>query len=387
MTEEQTLLYDTVLRLVSSAGRPDQSAWHTRGKILWPELSALGLAGLQIAEAHGGSAGSARDVAVVMEAWGRGLLRAPLVSTAVVGASLISAAGTVGHQERWLPAIARGECCLALADLEPGARYTRESVTTHAVAQGEGYVISGSKANVIDGDLADLLIVTARVDGNDGLTLFLVDARAAGVERTTLPTLDGGGCAQISLHGVAVKQSDVLGAVGGAASVLDVALDRGLTALCSEAVGAMQALLGQTAEYLKQRHQFGQPLAHFQALQHHLADMALDTGAARSAALMAAAAIDRGVDVASRRRSVAAAKAFVGEAGRRVAEMAVQLHGGMGMTDELAIGHFFKRLHAIDLTWGDATHHLDVYSGLMTAPQLVNVLANAQQPLESVAAA
>lgn len=387
MTEEQTLLYDTVLRLVTSAGRPDQSAWHTRGKALWPELSALGLAGLQIAEAHGGSAGSARDVAVVMEAWGRGLLRAPLVSTAVVGASLISAAGTAGHQERWLPAIARGECCLALADLEPGARYTRESVTTHAVARGEGYVISGRKANVIDGDLADLLLVTARVDGDDGLTLFLVDARATGVERTSFPTLDGGGCAQISFDGVFVKQSDILGTVGGAASVLDAALDRGLTALCSEAVGAMQALLGQTAEYLKQRHQFGQPLAHFQALQHHIADMALDTGAARSAALMAAAAIDGGVDVASRRRCVAAAKAFVGEAGRRVAEMAVQLHGGMGMTDELAIGHYFKRLHVIDLTWGDATHHLDVYSELMKVPQLVDVLANAQNPLESVVAA
>lgn len=366
MNEEQTQLYDAVRRFVGDAGRPAATDWARRTQAVWPGVAQMGLLGMAIGDTFGGSGGSARDVATVMEAWGHGLLRAPLVGSAVVGAALLSRAGSAAQQQRWLPAIARGECRVALADLEPGARYDRGTVHTRATPQASGYRLDGRKANVVDGDVADLLLVTARVADAAGPSLFLVEARQPGVQCRPFAAIDGGGCAHIVFEGVALTVESLLGAEGQAELLLDQALDRGLAALCSEAVGNMQALLGQTASYLKQRQQFGQPLAQFQALQHHVADMALDTGAARSAALMAAAAVDADADgpaaALARRRTVAAAKSFVGEAGRRVGETAVQLHGGMGVTDELAIGHHFKRLHAIDLTWGDAAHHLDVYA-------------------------
>ena len=366
MNEEQTQLYDAVRRFVGDAGRPSAKDWARRTQAVWPGVAQMGLLGMAVGDTFGGSGGSARDVATVMEAWGHGLLRAPLVGTAVVGAALLSRAGSEAQQKRWLPAIVRGECRVALADLEPGARYDRRTLLTRAIAQGGRYRLDGRKANVVDGDVADLLLVTARMAQGDGMSLFLVEAARSGVQREAFASLDGGGCAHIGFEGLTLGAGSLLGPEGQAEPLLDEALDRGLAALCSEAVGSMQALLGQTASYLKQRHQFGQPLAQFQALQHHIADMALDTGAARSAALMAAAAVDAEADgpaaALERHRTVAAAKSFVGEAGRRVGEVAVQLHGGMGMTDELAIGHHFKRLHAIDLTWGDAAHHLDVYA-------------------------
>jgi alkylation response protein AidB-like acyl-CoA dehydrogenase len=368
MNTEQKLLFETIRRFVTDAGRPDAGAWAARTEGTWPALAGIGLLGIAIDEGHGGTGGSARDVAAAMEAWGHGLLRAPIVGSAVVGATLIARAGSPAQRQRWLPEIARGACRVALADLEAGARYDRTAVDSRAQPHGTGFQLKGAKANIVDGDVADLLLVTATITGDGGPTLFLVPSHMPGVERRPFASIDGGGCAHVEFHGVALSAEHCLGRAGSTETALDEAVDRGLAALCSEAVGAMQALLAQTVAYLQQRQQFGQPLARFQALQHQVADMALDTGAARSAALMAAAAVDAAeVDTRVRRRAVAAAKCFVGEAGRRVGETAVQLHGGMGMTDELAIGHHFKRLHAIDLTWGDAAHHLDVYSGLMDA--------------------
>jgi alkylation response protein AidB-like acyl-CoA dehydrogenase len=368
MNTEQKLLFETIRRFVTDAGRPGVAAWAARTEGTWSALAGLGLLGIAIDESHGGTGGSARDVAVAMEAWGHGLLRSPIVGSAVVGATLIARAGNRQQRQRWLPEIARGACRVALADLETGARYARTAVESRALPQGSGFQLEGAKANVVDGDVADLLLVTATIAGDSEPTLFLVPSQTPGVERRPFASIDGGGCADVEFRGVALSAEYRLGSAGSAESALDEAVDRGLAALCSEAVGVMQAVLAQTVAYLSQRQQFGQPLARFQALQHHVADMALDTSAARSAALMAVTALDtREVDTRARRRAVAAAKSFVGEAGRRVGETAVQLHGGMGMTDELAIGHHFKRLHAIDLTWGDAAHHLDVYSALMEA--------------------
>jgi alkylation response protein AidB-like acyl-CoA dehydrogenase len=368
MNTEQNLLYETIRRFVIDAGRPDAAAWSARTEGTWSALAELGLLGIAIHEDHGGTGGSARDVAVGMEAWGHGLLRSPIIGSAVVGATLIERAGSAAQRQRWLPEIARGACRVALADLEPGARYARAAVETRAMPHGAGFELAGRKANIVDGDVADLLLVTAAITDDCAPTLFLVPSHLPGVERLPFASIDGGGCAHVEFRGVALSAEHRLGAAGGTDGPLDEAIDRGLAALCSEAVGTMQAVLAQTVAYLLQRQQFGQPLARFQALQHQVADMALDTGAARSAALMAAAAVDAAeADPRARRRAVAAAKSFVGEAGRRVGETAVQLHGGMGMTDELAIGHHFKRLHAIDLTWGDAAHHLDVYSGMMEA--------------------
>jgi alkylation response protein AidB-like acyl-CoA dehydrogenase len=305
---------------------------------------------------------------IVMQAFGRSLVVEPYLSTAVVGSNILKCAGSEELQQAWLPGIVEGSRKIALAGLEPSARFDWNEVHTWARREGAGFVLDGHKAVVLHGDSADGLIVSARTSGNStdvgGITLFLVDAASPGVTIRGFPTIEGQRAAEVNLQSVRVGEERVLGQLGAGLEVLERGVDYGLAALCAEAVGAMERLIEITAAYLRTRKQFGSPIGSFQALQHRVADMLIASEQARSMAFCAAAKVDS-PDRSERRRAVSAAKALIGRSGRFVGQQAVQLHGGMGMTDELAVGYYFKRLTCIDMTWGDTEHHVELYGQLM----------------------
>jgi len=368
LTEDERMLADLAARFVEReyAGTARQALLQAPGgfsRAHWRILAETGLLGLNVPEAQGGLGGTALDTAIVMEAFGRGLVQEPYLATAVIAARLLAAAASAEQQARHLPAIVDGSRLFALATLEPGARYDLWQVATGAHPSGDGWRLDGAKAVVLQGDAADCFIISARIDGTDAIGLFLVDADAPGLYRESAPTFDGRYAAALRLDGVRVGPEALLPAVDGYAA-LEQAVDYGLAGLCAEAVGAMQQLLDLTAEYLRTREQFGRPIGSFQALQHRAAEMVASVEQARSMALMAAARVED-PDPKVRRRALSAAKALIGRCGRHVGQTAVQLHGGMGMTEELACGHYFKRLTAIDKSWGDAEHHEDLFAELL----------------------
>lgn len=373
LSHEQQMLADTVRRFVER-----NYALETRRRLAgsafgfspenWKTLSGLGLTGLVVAEEFGGAGGGVVETLIVMEEFGRGLVLEPYLSTAVVGAALISKGGSTAQKNAILRAIAAGRTRLALAALEPGARFDLWEVRTRATRLGDGYVIDGRKAVVLHGDSSDKLIVSARTAQNavdhDGITLFLIDAKAPGVAVKGFPNIDGQRSAEIALKDVHVGVEAVIGEADAGYPLLEWAVDRGIVALCAEAVGAMAKLVDITTEYLRTRQQFGQPISRFQALRHRAADMLIALEQARSITLFAAAGLEQ-PDPRDRRRAVSAAKAVVGRSGRYIGQQAVQLHGAMGMTDELAVGHYFKRLTCIDMTWGNAEHHTELYGNAL----------------------
>jgi len=326
--------------------------------------------GIGIREDDGGLGGDAFDTMVVMEALGRALVVEPYLSTVVLGAGIVSDAGDDAQRAAWLPAIAAGEKLLAFAHVEAAARYEASYVETRAARAVKGWKLDGAKAVVLNGDSADALIVSARTRGNasdrDGISLFLVDPKARGVSLRAYPTQDAGRAAEVRLEGVEIGDDMRLGAEGAALAVIERALDRANAALCAEAIGIVEALNEATLEYLKTRKQFGQPIGRFQALQHRMAEMTIKAVEARSMAILAASAMS-GTDANERARRVASAKAFVGQAARFVGQQAIQLHGAIGMTDELVVSHWFKRLAMIDMTFGDADHHLGRVSDMILA--------------------
>jgi alkylation response protein AidB-like acyl-CoA dehydrogenase len=261
-----------------------------------------------------------------------------------------------------LPRLAAGELIVVPAHGEAGARYDLERVATQATAAGDGFVLEGKKAVVLHASAADLLIVSARtsgkVDDERGISLFVVPRDAPGVSLRAFPTMDGQRAADLTLHETRVPRSSLLGAEGKAFATLSAVFDLGLAALCAEAVGALQASLDATVEYTKTRKQFGQPIGKFQALQHRMAEMFIHVEQARSMSYLAAMRCTD-PDAAVRRGAVSAAKVLVGQACRYVGQQSIQLHGGMGMTDELLISHHFRRLAAIELSLGDTEHHLE----------------------------
>jgi alkylation response protein AidB-like acyl-CoA dehydrogenase len=285
-----------------------------------------------------------------------------------VAAPLLARLGTDAQRETLLPAIVAGERRVVLATYEPNAHFELAHVTTTATPHVHGWVLSGHKSVVVGGESADVLVVSARTSGaasdERGISLFLVPVEGEGISRRIVPTIDGLRAAEIALENVHVGADAVLGPADAAYGELERAVDRGIAGLCAEAVGAMEQLLDMTAEHLRTRRQFGQPIGHFQALQHRVADMAIAIEQARSTALLAAAKVES-EDRNERRRAISAAKVMAGRSGRYVGEQAVQLHGGMGMTDDLAVGWYFKRLVAIDLTYGDTDHHLERYGALL----------------------
>ncbi|WP_341917835.1 acyl-CoA dehydrogenase family protein [Hydrocarboniphaga effusa] len=373
-TDEQRALQDTLERFRAR----DYGFEHRRELIrsalgysldAWNQYAELGLLALPIAEAHGGLGGNAIDVAIVMEQIGRGLLLEPYLSTVVLGAGLIAALGS-SEQQSSLEAVAAGNSQLALAHGEPGARFDPFHVETRATALNDGWVISGHKCVVLDAPSADRFIVSARTSGStgeeSGISLFLIDPDTAGLSMRAYATQDGRRAADLRLHSARVGSDALLGRVGDAGPALLQALDKAAAALCSEAVGIMSALNQATVDYLDTRKQFGTPIGSFQALRHRIADMLISTEQARSMAILAAYhADDR--DAAERGRMISAAKAYIDQAARFVGQQAVQLHGGMGVVDELVVSHYFKRLTVIAHCFGDQDHHLDRYSRSLSA--------------------
>lgn len=323
----------------------------------WATLTELGMTALPIPEEQGGFNGSAVDMLVVMQELGRGLVVEPYFAT-VLGAQFLKLAG---GQEALLEQVAAGELKLAAALGEKQSRHDLFDITTTAKPAGNGYLVSGTKTVVVHGAQADRIIVSARTGGGqrdaDGISLFVVAADTPGVTLRDYRTIDGQRAADISFKDVQVPASALLGNEGAGWDILDAAADYGAALLCAEAVGAMDALNGATLEYLKTRQQFGVPIGKFQALQHRMADMFMQAEQARSMATLAAVKATSN-DANERRRTVSAAKARIGQALKFVGQQAVQLHGGMGVTDELPAAHHFKRLTMIELTLGDTDHHL-----------------------------
>jgi alkylation response protein AidB-like acyl-CoA dehydrogenase len=292
----------------------------------------------------------------------------PFLSSAVLGATLIARAAHASRKAEMLAGIADGSLKTALATLEPGARFDLWNIATTAEPTRGGFLLTGRKGVVLHGDSADMLLVSARTSGEQadrhGITLFAVDARAAGVEVKGFPALDGQRFAEVFLERVHVDAQAVIGAVDQGYPLLEWTVDQGIFAICAEAVGAMSHLIDLTFDYLRTRKQFGSPIGKFQALQHRAADMLTALEQAKSIVYFAAAKLGDGDDEAGH-RAVTAAKALIGKSARFVAQQAVQLHGGMGMTDELAVGWYVKRLTCIDMTWGNTEHHIELYGAFL----------------------
>ncbi|MCC2972609.1 acyl-CoA dehydrogenase family protein [Massilia sp. IC2-476] len=323
----------------------------------WSTLAELGMTALPVPEAQGGFDGTAVDLFVVMQELGRGLVVEPYFAT-VLGAQFLKLGGA---HAALLERVATGELKLACALGERQSRHELRDIATRAEQSGSGWRLSGAKSAVVHGAEAGVLVVSARSGGGQrdeaGITLFAVPLDAPGVQVTGYRTLDGQRAAEVRFDGVELPPDAVIGQPGAGWDILDACADYGAGLLCAEALGAMEALFEATLEYLKTRQQFGVPIGKFQALQHRMADMYIHLEQARSMALLAAVQLDGG-DIGERRRVVSAAKYRVGQAARFIGQQAVQLHGGMGVTDELAAAHYFKRLSMIELTLGDRDHHL-----------------------------
>jgi alkylation response protein AidB-like acyl-CoA dehydrogenase len=331
----------------------------------WKQMAELGWLALPFSEEQGGIGGSAVDTMVLMEAFGAGLVLEPYLTTVVMGGSALRAAGTETQIEELVPQIVEGELMLTVAYAEPQARFDLFDVATKARKDGNGWVIDGHKAVVLHGDSADKIIVSARTSGDrrdpSGISLFIVDRNAPGIECRPYPTVDGSRAAELMFNSVQVDSDALLGKENEGLPVLERVADEAITALCAEAVGAMKVLLDLTVEYTKTREQFGQPISKFQVLRHRMADMMMEYEQAKSMALVAALKLDS-EDAAEARKAVSGAKVQIGKSGRFVGQQAVQLHGGMGMTDELSVGHYFKRLTMIDILFGNADHHLKQFA-------------------------
>ncbi|MBI4987657.1 MAG: acyl-CoA dehydrogenase family protein [Rhodocyclales bacterium] len=368
-TDEQNALQDTLRRFISKDYGFEQRRALAKSdagfsREHWAQFAELGLLALPYPEEFGGMNGNAVDTLLVMEAFGRGLVLEPYLATVIVAGGLIRDAGSDAQKEALLPAIAGGELMMALAHYEPGARYEVSRVDTAAKADGSGWKLSGAKGVVLGGGAADKLLVSARTEKD--ISLFLVDRKADGVTVRSYMTQDGGRAAEIHFDNVAVGADALVGTKDAALPAIERALDYGIAALCAEAVGIMAALDEATLEYLKTRKQFGQPIGRFQALQHRMVDMVIATEQSRSMATLAAVKADS-PDAAERRRALSAAKAYIGQQARFVGQQAVQLHGGMGVVDELNVSHYFKRLTMIDLTFGNTDHHLGLFSDMLLA--------------------
>jgi pimeloyl-CoA dehydrogenase small subunit len=328
---------------------------------LWSRYAEQGLLGLPFAEEHGGFGGGAIETMLVMEAFGRVLALEPYLATVVLGGAALRLAGTEAQKSVILPQVADGRMTLAFAHGERQARYDLTDVLTTAKPSARGWVLDGAKSVVAHGAGADRLIVSARTagerDDSDGIGLFLVDAKANGVARRSYPMRDGTRAAEISLSEVEVAREDVLGEPGNALPVIERVVEAGIAATSAEAVGAMETMHAMTLDYLKTRQQFGRPIGQNQVLQHRSAEMLIALEQGRSMAMLAAMMVDE-PDPAERAHNIAMAKVGVGQASRFVAQNAVQLHGGIGMTEEYAVGHYFRRVMVIEHSFGDCAHHL-----------------------------
>jgi len=366
LSEEQRLLKESVDGLLNDAYDFEQRKTYMTekggwSKAVWGRLAEQGLLGLPFAEADGGFGAGAVETMIVMEAMGRALVLEPFLATVVIGGGFLRHGGSAAQKAAYIPGIVDGSRTFAFAQLEKNSRYDLSDVAASAKKKGEGWVIDGEKFVVLNGENADTLVVTARTRGGQrdkgGVGVFLVPANGRGIAKKTYPTQDGLHAADITFTGVEVGGDAALGDPDNALPLIERVVDEARAAMCAEAVGAMDESLKTTVEYLKTRKQFGVPIGSFQSLQHRAADMFVAVEQARSMSLFATMASDFD-DAKERAKAVAAAKVQVGKSAKFVGQQSVQLHGGIGMTMEAKIGHYFKRLTMIENTFGDTEYHL-----------------------------
>lgn len=368
-TEDQELLRSSIQRFLN-----DQYDFDARRKIVatdegwsrkhWNAFAELGLLAAPFSEESGGLGGGPISTMIIMREFGRHLVVEPFFETVVLAGGLIEAAGTAAQRGRFLSPIMAGQSVWALAWTEVKSRYDLAAVATTAMRQGDHYILTGAKTAVIAAPWADQLIVSARTSADtrsrDGVSLFVVDRHSPNLDLRSFRTIDGRQAAEIVLNGVKVPTDHLLGGEGDGVALLEACRDRAIAALCAEALGAMGELNSATLEYAKTRKQFGTALGTFQVLQHRMVDMFIALEEATSLTQYLNLSITNGEPQASNVAS--GAKTKVGYAAKFVAEQAVQLHGGMGMTDELNIGHYFKRITSINVQFGDPSYHLTRYA-------------------------
>ncbi|WP_431275136.1 acyl-CoA dehydrogenase family protein [Variovorax ureilyticus] len=371
-TEDRRMLADSLNRFIA-----EQYGFEARNRIaqskegfsqaIWQQFAELGVIGALFSEADGGFGGAGFDVAVVFEELGRGLVVEPLLG-AVMAGEAIAVAGNDAQKAK-LADIIGGTTVAAFAHDEPESHYELSRVQTRAERSGDGWVLDGVKAVVQQGEQASLFVVSARTSGSTddeaGISLFLVPANTPGLKVRGCPAIDGGRVAELTFDNTKIGGDALLGAEGQGFDALERAIGRGVLALCAEALGAMESAKVATLEYLRTRKQFGVFIGSFQALQHRMADLLLEIEQARSAVINAAAAMD--ADRVTRERALSAAKFSIGRIGTLVAQESIQMHGGIGMTWELPLAHFAKRLVMIDHQLGDEDHHLQRYIALSRA--------------------
>ena len=372
-SDEQQMLQDSVQKFVMS-----QYDFDTRRKYLesekgfsdeaWNLFAELGWLTVPFKEEDGGFGGSAVDLMVVMEEFGKGMVVEPFIPTGVISGGLITDLGSAEQKEALIGAIMEGSLQLATAYAEADSRYNLAAVGTTATKSGDEYVLNGTKIQVLNGPAADKLLVVARTSGGqfdrDGISVFIVDATATGISKREYTNVDGHRAAEIHLKDVKVAASVLLGAEGAALPALEAAIDRATLAVGAEAVGAMDSLLKKTVEYAKTRKQFGVAIGTFQALQHRMSEMFIECQLARSIVIMAAMKLDSSATVQEKAKAVSAAKSRVGRAIRKVGQEAVQIHGGIAVTDELDVGHYFKRVTTIEHLFGNTDFHTLRYARL-----------------------
>jgi len=372
-TQEQKMLQESVQKFIQKS-----YDFETRNKIMasergyseenWQLFAELGWLTVAFSEADGGFGASAVDLILMMDEFGKAMLVEPFVPTTVLGGGLISALGSVEQKAEFIPKIMAGGLQLACAYAEANSRYNLSSVATTARVYGDSVTIDGLKIAVLNGSNASKLLVVARESGartdREGISVFMVDADAPGVSIQAYTNIDGKMSAQVSFEAVEVAVADRLGAVGGAIGALETVIDRATVAVSAEAAGALEAMLQKTVEYSKVRKQFGTAIGTFQALQHRMVDMFIECQLARSIVLRAAMKLDSADDEIEKARAVSAAKSRVGKAIRRVSQEAIQIHGGIGMTDEMDVGHMFKCVTGLAMMFGNTDYHTARFAAL-----------------------
>ncbi len=370
-TSEQDQLRDTVARLVRQ-----QYDFETRRKVaksetgwrpeMWAQFAELGLLGASFSEEEGGFGGGPIEAMIISEEFGKGLVIEPYLQTVIIGGNFLRFGGSAAQKEEHIAGLVGGENIFAFAYSEPKSRYDLNDVSTTAKKDGAGYVLNGHKAVVLGAPFATHLFVTARTSGGQrdkaGITVFLVPKNAKGVSTRDYPTVDGLRASEVHFENVSVGADAVVGEVDNGLPLIEKVVDYAIAAVCAEAVGCFQVLNEATIAYAKQRKQFGQPIANFQVLQHRMVDMFMAAEQSISMTYMVTLKLDE----ADKARKLAAsgAKVQIGKAGKLISQDAVQIHGGMGMTDELNVGHYFKRVTMIESQFGNTDWHLRRYTEL-----------------------
>ena len=369
--EEQSLIQDQVDQFVQK-----EYDWETRqslsnselgfGEDNWKKFAELGWLGISVSEDSGGFGGSAIESMLIMEAFGKGLVVEPFLETVIMAGGLIDDHGSDQQKSSFLePAIA-GEMHLALAYAEPQSRFNLSDVVTEAKADGDNFIINGYKSVVMNGPSADQIIVSARTSGTqldeNGISLFIIDANASGLDKTNYKTVDGRRASDLTFENVSVSKESLIGVQDKGFEILDSAIDKAILAISAEAVGAMEVLYKTTVEYTKTREQFGTAIGKFQVLQHRMVDMFMEYEQCKSLLYMATMKHEEKAEDA--KKAISGLKYQVGKAGKFIGQQAVQLHGGMGVTDELNVGHYFKRLTTVGTIFGNTDYHLKKYSSL-----------------------